>query len=155
VGVWSRKAFKQRSEVRKPEQLDDILLQIITPRVHDHAISSLRLPRLVEIVVWEYIEMNILSVWFPDMGVELMNNMTDLQGWIRGGGKKISRIHEMSMSDVHQTNPKAMGGRNIGEHTQFPYCFRIPPCRILSGNTKRVQLIFGLSFTLCRSTRCS
>lgn len=101
MGVWSRKAFKQRSEVRKPEHLDGILSQIIASRAYDQAILSLRLPRLVEIVVWEYIETNILSVWFPDLRDEVMKHMTDLHSWMRGGGKKTSLIHEMSMSDVH------------------------------------------------------
>ncbi|KAF8247381.1 hypothetical protein K440DRAFT_661488 [Wilcoxina mikolae CBS 423.85] len=87
VGVWSRKAFKQRGELCSPEQLEDILRQIITPRDHIQAISTLRLPRLVETIVWEYIERNILTVWFPSMPVKVLDHMNNLQGWIRAGDK--------------------------------------------------------------------
>lgn len=70
--------------MRALEVLDTNITEILSTRVRD--ISVLSVGRLMESIIWGYLEERILSVWFPAMSPRILQQLVTLEENIRCGG---------------------------------------------------------------------
>ncbi|KAF8533411.1 hypothetical protein BDD12DRAFT_491919 [Trichophaea hybrida] len=84
VGYWCRQTFRGKGHFRGLEESDDSDLKIfISTRIGDKNVLSIG--KVMEMIIWGYVEKRVLSVWFPAVEPEYLQHMAILDKDIRVG----------------------------------------------------------------------
>jgi len=82
--------FKRKGHIRGLKELDDPDIKfLLSTRVGDSTVLSIG--KVMETIIWGYVEKRVLSVWFPGVAQENLQHMAILDKEIRVGGEILTR----------------------------------------------------------------
>ena len=84
VGDWSRKISKHKGEGPSTAAIDLANVHRLPARVSD--IGRLRLAKLIETAVWDFLEDNVFSRWLPGLGQDGQENLNGILSAVQLGG---------------------------------------------------------------------